>query len=278
MITQRQHPGAEAGAQTPARRCEEAEQFDGGSDLVAPDMVVSVLQAGEGLAALLPGVFGAPGGSSVARAPVRFKIRLANSDGQRSTASYLIEKMYAWRGYAASGPIRAPNRITLVASDTDKALATISVGFDDGEGLVVEDLYSEEIARLRDGGGRLCEFTKLAVDRTEQSRDVLAMMFHVAYMYARRLHDCTDLVIEVNPRHVKFYERTLGFETCGPARLCPRVGAPAILMRLALEHAQQQIARYGGQRQLAGSVRALYPFFFSPAEEDGIVGRLRAIG
>ena len=37
------------------------------------------------------------------------------------------------------------------------------------------------------------------------------MLFHIAYIFARRMHDRTDLLIEVNPRHVRFYERMLGF-------------------------------------------------------------------
>ena len=69
------------------------------------------------------------------------------------------------------------------------------------------------------------------------------MMFHIAYMYARRLHRCTDILIEVNPRHVRFYRSMLGFEVLGPERTCPRVNAPAVLLRLRLDHAQEQLAR-----------------------------------
>lgn len=264
-------------------------------DTPPPDTIIAVSQDDEGLFALeqSPGEFDpapitvAPGQAptppphkarSVASAPVRFKIRLANTEGRRSSASYLIHKMYGWRGYAATGPSAAPNRVTLVASDAEKALATITVGFDAPGGLLVDDLYKAEIDTLRLSGGRICEFTKLAVDRNEQSKEVLAMMFHIAYMYARRLYQCTDLLIEVNPRHVRFYDRMLGFQVLGPERMCGRVGAPAVLLWLRLQHADLQIARYGGHKELAGAVRSLYPFFFSPEEEIGIVQRLKAIG
>lgn len=247
--------------------------------MLSPDTIVAVAEDDEGLWAMPPGTPATRKARSVPGTPVRFKIRLANSEGRRSSASYLIQKMYAWRGYAASGPQRAPNRVTLVASDAEKALATITVGFDSpDEGLVVEDLYGEEVRRLRATGSRLCEFTKLAVDRNEQSKEVLAMMFHIAYMYAHRMHGCSDLLIEVNPRHVRFYQRMLGFTACGEERLCPRVGAPAVLLWLDLAHAERQIAAYGGHRELAGKVRSLYPFFFSADEESKIVRRLHAIG
>ena len=88
----------------------------------------------------------------------------------------------------------------------------------------------------------------------------------------------TDLVIEVNPRHVRFYASKLGFEPCGAKRMDSRIGAPAVLLRLALAHAETEIARLGGHAELAREVRAsLYPLFFSPAEEQGIEGRLRSL-
>lgn len=215
-----------------------------------------------------------------ALAPVRFKIRLANREGIRSKASYLVEKMYSWRGYGnGGGAAPSRNRVTLVASDAQKALATISVGFDSPDGLMVDALYKDEVDQLRAHGAKLCEFTKLAVERDQQSLELLAMLFHIAYMYAYRINQATDLLIEVNPRHVRFYQRMLGFRLLGPERSCERVGgAPALLMWLRLKHAAEQIDRYGGHREMAGQVRSLYPHFFAPGEEDGIVNRLKAIG
>ena len=209
----------------------------------------------------------------------RFKIRLANTEGRRSKASYLIKRQFAWRGYQASALGDAPaNQITLAAfSDDELPVATITVGVDSPAGLSVESVYPEEVRKLRAEGGRPGEFTKLAVDSMVKSRSVLAAIFHIAYIYAYRIRDCTDLVIEVNPRHVRFYEAMLGFSRYGEKRLDPRVNAPAVLLRLALSHAEAEIARYGGHAELADEVRLLYPLFFSSAEEQGIEGRLRAL-
>ncbi len=236
--------------------------------------IVHVQETFQGLRARVPD----EAADATCTAQTRFRIRLASNAGQRSTASYLIQKMYGWRGYSSSTPGATLPGITLVASDAQRALATISVGFDSPSGLVVEQLYPEEIRQLRRDGALLCEFTKLAVDGADRSREVLAMIFHIAYMYSRRLHRCTDLVIEVNPRHVRFYARMLGFTPLGPERLCPRVGAPAVLMRLRLEHAQQQIERFGGRRKTGVPTRTLYPLFFSTEEENGIVARLLTLG
>jgi hypothetical protein len=74
---------------------------------------------------------------------------------------------------------------------------------------------------------------------------------------------------------VRYYERMLGFEVRGPLRTNRRVSAPAVLMTLDLTHAAEQIRRYGGRFEAADAPRSLYPHFFSPSEEAGIVSRLR---
>lgn len=203
----------------------------------------------------------------------RYRIRLATSHGQRSDASFLVRKLYRWRGYSTDVAHDAPTGVTLVACDEGRIIATVSVGFDSPKNLAVQSLYPEEVAQLRAQGARLCEFTRLAVDRNGSSLEVLAMLFHIAFLYAVHVHGATHLLAEVNPRHVRFYLRMLGFSIAGPERICRRVGAPAVLISLALDHAEGQIARYGGQRNLAKSMRSLYPYFFSPREAQGIARR-----
>ena len=70
----------------------------------------------------------------------------------------------------------------------------------------------------------------------------------------------------------------LGFEPLGRMRNDPRVGAPALLLRLCLRHAQDEIARLGGNPNLAPMSRSLYPYAFAPREEVMIERRLRALG
>lgn len=205
------------------------------------------------------------------------QIRSANTHGQRSSASILINRMYSWRGYETT-PLpdeQLPTRLTLVASDHDETLGTITVGFDQGEGLYVDDLFSQEVNALRDAGHRLCEFTKLAMDTAVQSKAVLASLFHTAYLYAHRVMDYDRLLIEVNPRHVGYYRRMLGFQVISQARQNRRVNAPAVLLCLDLSHSRAQIARLGGLQESAVGERSLYPFFFSHREEAGVMARMQ---
>jgi hypothetical protein len=206
-----------------------------------------------------------------------FKIRAADSFGHRSSASILINRMYATRGYSSTGlPAQAlPNRITLMACEEEETIGTITVGFDSASQLHVDDLFSEEVDALRAEGRKVCEFTKLAMDSVVKSKRVLASLFHTAYIYAHRLKGFQSLLIEVNPRHVRYYERMLGFEVKSAERLNTRVNAPAVLLALDFAHAHEQIARFGGKPHLGATERSLYPYFFSVGEEAGIVSRLR---
>lgn len=207
----------------------------------------------------------------------QFTIRAADTDGQRSSASILINKMYATRGYRSSflPAEKTPERITLVATDDDMTIGTLTIGFDSSNGLLADQLFSDETDTLRDRGRSVCEFIKLAIDSSVKSRLVLASLFHVAFICAHRLKGTDNVVIEVNPRHVRYYERMLGFKVAGPQRLNPRVDAPAVLLDLDLGHADRQIDRFGGQPEYALVERSLYPYFFSAHEQAGIVRRLQ---
>ena len=205
-----------------------------------------------------------------------FKIRSADTCGQRSSASILINRMYRRRGYLTT-PLPAqqmPTRITLVASDHDLTIGTITIGFDSPAGLHADDPFGVETDALRAAGHRVCEFTKLAMDSVVRSKRVLASLFHVAYIYGYRAMGFDTLLIEVNPRHVRYYQRMLGFKQLGPKRLNRRVNAPAVLLSLDFSHAHDQIECFGGRPEYSLVERSLYPYFFSVEEEAGIVGRL----
>lgn len=205
-----------------------------------------------------------------------FKIRLATSKDRRESASLLIQKMYSWRGYDTGMPAAHanPNRITLVANQGEVVIGTLSIGFDSPAGLLADEMYKAEIDALRAQGQQVGELIKLAVDRDLHSMQVLAALFHLAYIYGRNIHNLTDAVIEVNPRHVGFYKMMLGFERLGEEKMCQRANAPAVLLRLQADFITHQVQKFGGMGDKAHGERSLYPYFFSPDEEAGITHRL----
>lgn len=203
-----------------------------------------------------------------------FKVRLATSEDRRKSASLLIEKMYSWRGYKVDALGQDPNKITLVAYQEDKVVGTMTLGLDSPGGLVVDQLYKYEADQLRAQGRKICDVTKLAVDQEIKSKSVLSAIFHLSVIYARNIHHATDLLTEVNPRHAPFYQRMIGFVPIGEEKLCPRVNAPAVLLKLDLAYADEQVKKYGGLGASAQGVKNLYPYWFSKEDELGITQRL----
>lgn len=204
-----------------------------------------------------------------------FAIRLAENSGQRNSARMLVNKMYAWRGYGEGHIIpHLPTHTTFTASSGDSTVGTITLAVDSGSGLAADTLFKKEIDQFRARSGAfVCELTKLAFDMRGPSQALLASMFHLVFIYGQRRYRCTDLFIEVNPRHVRFYEHMLGFTPIGDVRMNSSVSAPAQLMWLKVTAIREFINRYAGRAE-QGRARTLYSYFFASHEEDAIYGRM----
>jgi hypothetical protein len=94
---------------------------------------------------------------------------------------------------------------------------------------------------MRRQGHRLGELVRLAVEEGADWRAALDALVQSAYLITRVVHALTDVVIEVNPRHVRFYQRVFGFAAAAAERFCERVGAPSVLLRLDLERFGQRL-------------------------------------
>lgn len=210
-----------------------------------------------------------------------FKIRMAHDQARSSEAHYLVQRRYQQKGYL---PARergspqertgCPDSITLACYRHEKIMGTLTLGFDVGEGLLADELYRNELDGLRADGRRICEFTKMAIDNKRTSKRMLAGLFHIAYLYAEEIWRYTDIIIEVNPSHVSFYRRLLGFEIFGPERLCPRVNAPAVLLRGDMAWGREMVRSFGGHPEMAKMERSLFPYFLSLEEEGKILQKL----
>ncbi|WP_229632199.1 N-acyl amino acid synthase FeeM domain-containing protein [Pseudoduganella violaceinigra] len=207
-----------------------------------------------------------------------FGIRMIDTLEGRSKASLLINKMYSWRGYSGTHKLSDdPNRITLSASNQGEVVGTLTLGIDSEIGIMADEIFKPEVDAYRAKGARVCEITKLAFD-SEGTKEQMASLFHLAVMYARDLHNCTHIFIEINPRHRRFYETMLGFQRLGELRTNPRVDAPAYLLVVDLDFVTREVQRVGGKGAAAAAAeRSFYAMFYSPREEQGILQRLKNI-
>ena len=184
--------------------------------------------------------------------PTTLCTRVAESPEEIEAAHQLVHRRYAWRGYDV--PPTAPGKpaadaqdsdaaareITFVATNDADTVGTITLGLDGGDGLLAERTHGDVVAQRRAAGASVCELTRLAVAERADSRSVLAALFNVAYV-AGSVHGVTDVFIEVNPRHVCFYTRVLGFAVAAAEKFCERVHAPSVLLSLAIEELERRL-------------------------------------
>ena len=144
-----------------------------------------------------------PGGGRYAEPEPRseiqgFHIWMADSARRREAASILIRKMYGWRGYAIEPSLfQEASKITLYAETGGAVFATMSLCLDSPILLPADENFRDVLDRLRAAGRRLCEPSRLAIDKGVTKR-VFAALIHTSYLYARVVHRCSDYVIEVN--------------------------------------------------------------------------------
>ena len=165
---------------------------------------------------------------------------------QFRAADALVRKRYAWRGYTLAGHDEdRDERVTLLAQARGELVGTVTVR--PRGPFFAEHTYAAEIEQLRRAGHRLGEVVKLAVEAGTDWKGALDALVQGAYLVSRVLHALTHVVIEVNPRHVRFYDKVLGFSALARGGVCARVAAPSVLMMLDLEtfgrRVQESLAR-----------------------------------
>lgn len=190
------------------------------------------------------------------------------------SAAVLFEGAYARLGYSLPHQQRVgvPAGVSLEAVADNKVLGTLSVTLDSPRGIQADALYADEIASFR-RQGEICEFTRLAIDTAAAGREVLCSLFYVGYVYAHLVQGATDLFVEVNPRHVSFYKRMLGFRQRGELKQCARVGAPAILLHLDFRYTAMQINR--SRSGLSADANPLYKHAATADQEYLLVQSMR---
>ena len=176
----------------------------------------------------------------------RLRALIASTAEQLTVAAALVESRYAWRGYACdTGSGTAPPGVTLIALQAAATMGTVTLRLDGPSGLAADEGYRATLDAARERGRRVCELTRLALDAAAEWRPTLGALIGLAYLVGRVLHDATDVFVEVNPRHERFYRQMFGFVAAAGNQICPRVKAPAVLLRLEVERLDGRLADFG---------------------------------
>ena len=166
---------------------------------------------------------------------------IAVRSDQIRAAAELVCRRYSWRGYRIGAETSAVpcsedgSRVVLLAQNAGRLMGTLTVRRDTPQGLLADNAYSDEIQEMRSAGRRVGELVQLAIEEGADWRGALDALVQSAYLITRVIQGLTDVVIEVNPRHVRFYQRVFGFVVAAAERFCERAAAPGVLLSLDLE-------------------------------------------
>jgi hypothetical protein len=81
-------------------------------------------------------------------------------------------------------------------------------------------------------------------------------------------------VIEVTPRHKPFYQRMLDFRQIAGERFYAASNTDVVLMHIKIAHIGERIEAVGGKGSGSGD-RSIYPYFFHPKDQQGMMERLK---
>jgi hypothetical protein len=214
------------------------------------------------------------------------KMWLSIFDALPETVTLLVERHEATdyrlqttgtTAVACDGPSLSSDLQPVAGSLKPTPVGALTVVFDSPMGLPADELYRPELDVLRVSGRRLAEIVSLGVaEEAGAGPQILVKLFNFVYLLSKKVRGATDFMITVNPRHVRFYEKTLLFSAAGPEREYDKVGgAPALLLRLDLDVPEERVRlEHGPAETRPPRSRTLYPMFHAPAEEPGFVAGL----
>ena len=178
-------------------------------------------------------------------------VKLVCCSEDQAAADRLVALCYASRGYLMdpeAGNVPSDQgllsaHLTFLACRDHQKVGTLTIGLDQDRGLLADEANRAIVDGLRRSGRRVAELRRLAVHDPVDSKAVLAHLFRAVYCAGRLVHGATDVLIEVNPRHANFYARIFGFVRLGDEKICARVRAPAVLMRLDIADLDRRLSR-----------------------------------
>jgi len=106
-------------------------------------------------------------------------------------------------------------------------------------GLPMDALYKAELDALRSRGRKITELSALATPKETRWCNLMVFLSKTMFEYSM-MNNIDDICIMVNPKHVNFYKTMFLFEDFGEERFYPGVGAPAIALRINMEHIENK--------------------------------------
>ena len=173
------------------------------------------------------------------------EVRPASSFHEMCRAFALVQQVYQHHGYTQ--PTQCNMRYTafqllsgsktFVAHHNGTLVATGSMVKETGSGLPSSQVFHEELDVLIRQGRVLAEGTLFASAPNLNSTGVRATQELIRHGFWWCVaEDVDDFCIVVNPKHVRFWERKLGYELLSEEKTCPHVeNHRGVLLRLDIQ-------------------------------------------
>lgn len=198
-------------------------------------------------------------------------IKVANNLEEREAAFRLGYEVYLEKNYIDKNKQEwlvqdydfvTDTTILIVQDQNKQVLGTVTLVFDSESSLPCKQLYPKEVKFLYSQGAKLTELSRLAIARDSRySKEILLLLINYLMIYSQINKTCNGLIIQVNPRHVAYYQKLLDFTIIGEEKSCRRVkDAPAVLLHLCFKRYDQlreKIAKEGKKTK----IRSLYHQF-----------------
>jgi hypothetical protein len=193
----------------------------------------------------------------------KIDFRVARTKEELEGAAELVHKEYTKKGYIKNSNARLrlgmhnahPQTTTFVATAGKDVIATTTVILDSPVGLPMDDIYHQELDKLRVGEKRLCEISMLACD-TELFNNGVSMMLNskklfLVFFLFKHILDYTKeflkldfICITINPKHKITYDFLL-FKDMGELKMYDEVNnAPAIAKYINLNTVENESKKY----------------------------------
>ena len=178
-------------------------------------------------------------------------IKIANTQNELEQAFALVYREYLRQGYIKD-PKKSglhvnlhhilPETAVFILKDST-VISTLTHILDSKLfGLPMDGLYRKELKPLRNANRKIAELSSLATSREACGQNLFLYLFREVYWFARG-RNVDDFCIMVNPKHVKFYEEIFFFEVIGREKYYPKVGAPAVALRVNLEEFDEKLEK-----------------------------------
>ncbi|PKN42130.1 MAG: hypothetical protein CVU60_07885 [Deltaproteobacteria bacterium HGW-Deltaproteobacteria-18] len=181
----------------------------------------------------------------------RPNIKIAENRDEWSQSFALV-----YREYLASGYIQQPHSSEMHLSIYNllpatcvfifrtyvTVISTLTQIFDSKLfGLPMDVLYRPELDSLRSRGRMITELSALATPRETRWCNLMVFLSKTMFEYSM-MNKIDDICIMVNPKHVNFYKTMFLFENFGEERFYPGVGAPAVALRINMDHIEDKVS------------------------------------